>query len=57
MNKLKLRLDDLAIETFPTAVVEAEETGTVIAHATKNQYTCNPAVGTCFGYTCIDACF
>lgn len=57
MKKMKLQIDDLAIETFQTAPVDTGKPGTVIAHATKNQFTCNPAVGTCFGYTCIDACF
>ncbi len=55
MKKLKLQIDDLAIETFQTAApVQAE--GTVVAHRTQgNNYTCDPLVGTCFGYTCAGA--
>ena len=55
MKKLKLQIDDLAIETFQTAApLDAE--GTVVAHKTQgNNYTCDPLVGTCFGYTCAGA--
>jgi hypothetical protein len=53
MKKLKLQIDDLAIESFETATVAAEE-GTVMAHGTKD--TCDPAIGTCFGYTCYATC-
>ena len=57
MKKLKLNVDELVISAFETVEVEIQE-GTVEAFAkTKNQYTCDPLVGTCFGYTCIDACF
>jgi hypothetical protein len=56
MKKLKLQIDDLAIESFETAPAAADE-GTVVAHATQgNKYTCDPAVGTCFGYTCYETC-
>ena len=55
MKKLLLNIDALEISTFETAEV-AKETGTVEAFAaTKNQYTCDPLVGTCFGYTCAGA--
>jgi hypothetical protein len=55
MKKLSLKIEDLAIETFATAAPKAAE-GTVIAHATQgNNYTCDPLVGTCFGYTCAGA--
>ncbi|HSU15839.1 hypothetical protein [Longimicrobium sp.] len=58
MKKISLNIDDLQVSAFETAAVEVEA-GTVEAYArTKaNQYTCDPLVGTCFGYTCIDACF
>jgi hypothetical protein len=58
MKKISLNVAELEVSTFETAEVEGRA-GTVEAFAaTKaNQYTCNPAVGTCFGYTCIDACF
>lgn len=52
----KLRIEDLAIESFETAAPAAGK-GTVVAHATQgNKYTCDPAVGTCFGYTCYETC-
>ena len=56
VKKLSLNVEALEISTFETAVVETE-TGTVEAFmATKgNQYTCDPLVGTCFGYTCLGA--
>jgi hypothetical protein len=56
MNKLKLQIEDLAIESFETARAAGDE-GTVVGHATQgNKYTCDPAVGTCFGYTCYETC-
>ena len=56
MKKLKLQIDDLAIETFETSRPAADE-GTVVGFATQgNKYTCDPAVGTCFGYTCYETC-
>ena len=56
VKKLSLNVEALEISTFETAVVETE-TGTVEAFAaTKaHQYTCDPLVGTCFGYTCAGA--
>jgi len=56
MKKLSLNVEALEISTFETAVVEMQ-TGTVEAFAaTKaHQYTCDPLVGTCFGYTCAGA--
>ena len=53
MKKLALKIEDLAIESFETAALAADE-GTVIAHGSKD--TCDPAVGTCFGYTCYETC-
>jgi hypothetical protein len=56
MNKLKLQIEDLAIESFETAKSAGNE-GTVVAHATQGRnYTCDPVVGTCFGYTCYETC-
>lgn len=55
VKKLSLKIEELEINTFETAEVPAE-TGTVEAFAkTRNQYTCDPVVGTCFGYTCAGA--
>ena len=56
MKKLSLKIEELEINTFETAEVPAE-TGTVEAFAKTraNQYTCDPVVGTCFGYTCAGA--
>ncbi len=57
MKKLSLNAEELQISTFETAEVETTA-GTVEAFAfaaTKNQYTCDPLVGTCFGYTCAGA--
>lgn len=58
VKKLSLKIEELEISTFETARVETK-TGTVEAFlGTKiHQYTCDPAVGTCFGYTCIGACY
>ena len=56
MRKLKLQIDDLAIESFATVTVARDE-GTVVGHATQgNKDTCDPAVGSCFGYTCYETC-
>ena len=58
MKKLSLNVEELEITSFDTAGT-VKETGTVEAYARTqgNNYTCNPQVGTCFGYTCIDVCF
>jgi hypothetical protein len=50
----KLKIEELSIESFETAGIAADE-GTVVAHGSK-QHTCNPAEGTCFGYTCYETC-
>ena len=56
MKKLTLNVEDLAIESFETAE-EKREQGTVQGYATNgNQNTCDPLVGTCFGYTCYESC-
>lgn len=49
----KLKIEDLSIESFETAAVAAGK-GTVMAHETLG--TCDPRVGTCFGYTCYQTC-
>ena len=58
MKKLSLNIDELQVSTFEADAVSTE-TGTVEAYAATNggKYTCDPLVGTCFGYTCVDACF
>lgn len=58
VKKLSLKIEELEISTFETARVETK-TGTVEAFlGTKiHQYTCDPRVGTCFGYTCVGACY
>ena len=59
MKKLSLKVEELKISSFETAAEEQAKKGTVEAFAATrgHQYTCDPLVGTCFGYTCIDACF
>jgi hypothetical protein len=54
MNKLKLNLDELSIESFEPAAASREE-GTVRAYG-ETADTCDPLVGTCFGYTCYQSC-
>ena len=58
VKKLSLKVEELEISTFETAEVEMKA-GTVEAFAATKiqQYTCDPVVGTCFGYTCAGACF
>jgi hypothetical protein len=58
MKKLSLKVEELEISSFETAE-EPKAAGTVEAfiRTQGNNYTCNPQVGTCFGYTCIDVCF
>ncbi|HEX2079775.1 MAG TPA: hypothetical protein VHG08_18815 [Longimicrobium sp.] len=57
MKKLRLQLDALAVESFEPAPVEGMR-GTVAAHAptNPNAHTCDPLVGTCFGFTCFRTC-
>lgn len=40
MQKLKLDLDDLELDTFAAADDEADEAGTVEAHADTKQFRC-----------------
>jgi hypothetical protein len=56
VKKLKLNVDALEINTFETAEIKGQ-TGTVEAFSPTrgNNYTCDPLVGTCFGYTCAGA--
>lgn len=57
MKKLRLEMDALAVESFEPAAA-CEERGTVAAHNPTNPraHTCDPLVGTCFGYTCFRTC-
>ena len=56
MKKLKLQVEDLAVESFTTAAAP-EPRGTVRAHATEFGQTCDPAPScgpeTCGGAFCI----
>ena len=56
MKKLALNVEALEVTSFELAAAEFQA-GTVEANlATKiQQYTCDPVVGTCFGYTCLGA--
>jgi hypothetical protein len=58
MRKLKLDVDRLAVESFEAEPAEIEGRGTVRAHAPTNihAHTCDPLVGTCFGFTCYRTC-
>ena len=57
MKKLSLNIDELTIESFDVAGAPRGVEGTVLGHATQGgKYTCDPAVGTCFGYTCYETC-
>ena len=57
MRKLKLDVDTLAVDSFEALPPQAER-GTVEGYAptNPNAHTCNPLVGTCFGYTCFRTC-
>jgi hypothetical protein len=57
MRKLRLELDSLAVESFEPQAAETAR-GTVVAHnpTNPNAHTCDPLVGTCFGYTCFRTC-
>jgi hypothetical protein len=56
MNKLKLDLDGLSVETFDTAAEIHEERGTVHGHWSRVG-TCDARVGTCqYGATCGPGC-
>ncbi|HSU12528.1 hypothetical protein [Longimicrobium sp.] len=60
MRKLKLDLDDLAVESFAPASVRNESGGTVHAHdATRNANTCNNfscQAGCTFQESCYNPC-
>jgi hypothetical protein len=45
MKKLNLRLDDLAVETFDPAVVEAERPGTIQANQDTPRACCTASCG------------
>lgn len=62
MKKLRLDLDDLAVETFGVADEPADDGGTVRAHQESNRFTfcfTNPEQGfTCLpGYTCPECAY
>ena len=46
MQKIKLNLESLAVESFQTAAVENEQ-GTVLAHARTNGNNCASAIDAC----------
>lgn len=57
MKKVKLNVEELEVSSFEMSAADSQA-GTVEANllATKiQQYTCDPQVGTCFGYTCLGA--
>ena len=58
MRKLRLNVDALAVESFAPAADEPVPRGTVQAHqpTNPNANTCDPLVGTCFGFTCFRTC-
>lgn len=58
MRKLRLNVDHLAVESFEPSPDEPRVRGTVEAHAptNPNANTCDPLVGTCFGFTCFRTC-
>lgn len=58
MRKLRLNVDALAVESFAPAADEQVPRGTVQAHqpTNPNAHTCDPLVGTCFGFTCFRTC-
>lgn len=56
MNKVKLDLDRLQVETFETSAEERAERGTVHGYWSKVG-TCDARVGTCaYGATCGPGC-
>ena len=58
MRKLKLSLESLAVDTFEPEPAGKEGRGTVRAYVptNPNAHTCDPLVGTCFGFTCFRTC-
>jgi hypothetical protein len=46
MRKLRLRLDELAVETFATDAGDADERGTVDAHGATAKPLCIPTLKT-----------
>lgn len=59
MNKLKLRLDRLEVESFETAALRAEPRGTVAAHMPKPGGTTiqdTEITGPCCDYTLALSC-
>lgn len=57
MNKLKLELDTLQVETFDTSVAIRTERGTVHGNFYTQMGTCDARAGTCYyGGTCTNGC-
>jgi len=52
MNKLKLNVDALKVDTFVPDPEGQEKSGTVKGHDSTTQYTECTCVGTCQGYGC-----
>lgn len=62
MKKLRLDLEDLAVDTFDTAAERRDDDGTVEAHQESNRFTfcwTQPEQGaTCLpGYTCPECAY
>jgi hypothetical protein len=56
MNKVKLNVDRLQVESFDTSAAEAMERGTVHGHWSQVG-TCDARAGTCqYGGTCGNGC-
>jgi hypothetical protein len=56
MNKMKLNLDGLQVETFETAAADGTERGTVHGHWSQPG-TCDARAATCqYGGTCGPGC-
>lgn len=55
MNKLKLDLDGLQVETFETAAADGAERGTVHGHYSQRG-TCDGRAATCQVGTCTARC-
>lgn len=57
MNKLKLDLDVLEVESFATRDVDGSDGGTVLAHNHSELGTCTDTCGeTQNGHTCYETC-
>ncbi|MFL5385684.1 MAG: hypothetical protein ACJ8GN_24475 [Longimicrobiaceae bacterium] len=55
MKKIRLSLEELAVESFATDEHTMGMAGTVEGHGTRNQNTCPASCNTCGpGYTCYE---